>query len=133
MASGKLTDYPNPMFNLEPAIAEWRRQMIAGGIESGPTLDELESHLREETERQRRNGASHQEAFAAATRRIGNPDLLKSEFKKVGRAAIIVERIMVGIGSIVIGFGLFLSAVMIYLCLAGWIDRIVGSAAVMCS
>lgn len=42
------------MFDLEQAIARRRRQMIAGGIKVTEALDELESHLREDVERQGR-------------------------------------------------------------------------------
>ena len=38
------------MFDLEQAIAEWRKQMLAAGIKAPVPLDELESHLREEVE-----------------------------------------------------------------------------------
>jgi len=31
------------MFNLEQSIADWRRQMIAGGIKTPVPLEELES------------------------------------------------------------------------------------------
>ncbi|MGO8763935.1 MAG: hypothetical protein ACLQSR_02225 [Limisphaerales bacterium] len=40
------------MFNIEEAIAEWRRQMLAAGIEAPVPLEELENHLREEIEQQ---------------------------------------------------------------------------------
>jgi len=40
------------MFNLESAISEWRRQMLAAGIQSPVPLDELEAHLRDELEHQ---------------------------------------------------------------------------------
>jgi hypothetical protein len=125
-------------FTLERAIAEWRREMIAVGIKSCPTLDELEGHLREEIERQMCRGLTDQEAFAIAAQRIGNAGQLKSEFKKITRLSIVWERIMIGIGSIVIAFGLFLSAVMIALCLSSWTDRLVaplssvGSVLVVC-
>jgi len=36
------------MFNLEPSIAEWRRQMLAAGVKTPVPLEELESHLRDE-------------------------------------------------------------------------------------
>src|SRR5262245_19138800 len=120
------------MFNLEHSIAEWRRQMIDGGIKPSATLDELESHLREEMERLQRKGATDQNAFAIAVQRIGNARLLKIEFKKISRTPIMVERIMIGIASIVIALGLSLTVVTMYLCLPEWTDRIVASAAVIC-
>jgi hypothetical protein len=36
------------MFNLDQAIEQWRRQLAVSGIRSLETLDELESHLRED-------------------------------------------------------------------------------------
>jgi hypothetical protein len=54
------------MFNLEQAISEWRRQMLAAGIKTPVPLEELELHLREEIERQIQSGASKQQAFAMA-------------------------------------------------------------------
>ena len=45
------------MFNLEQAITEWRQRMLAAGLRSPVPLDELESHLRDEIERQVRAGA----------------------------------------------------------------------------
>ena len=42
----------NNMFDLEQSIADWRRQMLAAGIKTPVPLEELESHLREEIERQ---------------------------------------------------------------------------------
>ena len=70
------------MFNLEQSIAEWRRQMLAAGIKTPVPLDELESHLREEIERQMKSGLSEQKAFETASQRIGQPHVLKSEFQK---------------------------------------------------
>src|SRR5262245_54995251 len=72
------------MFNLDKAISEWRQQLAAGGIKASEVLDELESHLREDIEQQMRSGATEQEAFEAASSRMGRTDLLKSEFDKVG-------------------------------------------------
>jgi hypothetical protein len=71
------------MFNLEHAIAEWRQQMVEGGIDSSTTLDELEGHLRDDVERQTKSGADASNAFANAVKRIGPPATIKAEFKKV--------------------------------------------------
>jgi hypothetical protein len=72
------------MFNLEQAIADWRRQMTASGIGSPDVLDELEAHLREDVERQVRSGFAAQNAFEAAVQRIGWPARLRDEFAKAG-------------------------------------------------
>jgi hypothetical protein len=73
------------MFNLEQAIKEWRRQMIAVGIKSPHVLDELESHLREDLERRERAGLTPELAFENSAQQIGAAELLKPEFRKIGR------------------------------------------------
>ena len=72
------------MFNLDQAIAEWRRQMLAGGINTPVPLDELESHLREDVEQQVQAGVDPLQAFDAAVQRMGQASALKTEFWKVG-------------------------------------------------
>ncbi|EEF62679.1 permease prefix domain 1-containing protein [Pedosphaera parvula] len=80
------------MFNLDQAITEWRRQMVAGGIKSPEALEELESHLRDEVEQQMRLGASGQQAFEVAVQRIGQANALKEEFQKVGVSKTVLPR-----------------------------------------
>src|ERR1041385_6414011 len=70
------------MFNLDQTIANWRRQMAAGGIKRAEVLDELESHLREDIEAQMRSGTDAQRAFEVAVERIGRVETLKPEFAK---------------------------------------------------
>jgi hypothetical protein len=70
------------MFNLDQAIAEWRRQMLAAGIKTPVPLEELESHLRDDIDQQMTSGLSEQQAFESAMQRIGHADALKSEFRK---------------------------------------------------
>lgn len=71
------------MFNLEQAIAKWRQQMRAAGIKS-LTLDELESHLWEDVQRQIQSGMHEQRAFEMAAQEIGSAASLKAEFAKIG-------------------------------------------------
>jgi hypothetical protein len=71
------------MFNLEQAIAEWRQQMLSAGIQSPVPLEELESHLREEIERQIKVGADGQQAFETAATNLGHAKPLEIEFKRV--------------------------------------------------
>jgi hypothetical protein len=75
------------MFNLERSIAEWRKQMLAAGIKTPVPLEELESHLREEVERQMKSGLGEQSAFEISIQRIGQTGTLKTEFAKVGGTA----------------------------------------------
>ncbi len=48
------------MFNLEQAISEWRRQMLAAGLKTPVPLEELESHLRQDVEQQMQLGINAQ-------------------------------------------------------------------------
>lgn len=72
------------MFDLEYAITEWRRQMLAAGIKAPVPLDELEAHLRDHIDRLKA-GVSEEEAFHSATQQLGNSEILKQEFSKVKR------------------------------------------------
>jgi hypothetical protein len=71
------------MFNLEQAIVEWRRQMLAAGVKTPVPLEELESHLREEIERQTKSGSNEAEAFKSAVQKIGSAHTIQNEFEKV--------------------------------------------------
>src|SRR5258705_12020566 len=73
------------MFNLDEAIANWRRQLVAGGITSADVLNELEGHLREDVERQVQSGADPQRALDLAAQRIGRAEALKLEFERAGQ------------------------------------------------
>ena len=70
------------MFNLETAIAEWRRQMLAAGIQSPVPLDELEGHLREDIEQHMRTGMDEARAFELAVQHMGQAVSLRKEFMK---------------------------------------------------
>ena len=72
------------MFDLEQAITNWRKQMLAAGIKTSATLEELEIHLREEIERQIQSGLDKQGAFNFAVQKIGPASLLKMEFQRAG-------------------------------------------------
>jgi hypothetical protein len=71
------------MFDLETAIAKWRKQMLVAGLKTPSPLEELESHLREEFERQTTMGLDGQEAFDFAVKKIGHAATLKREFAKI--------------------------------------------------
>jgi len=103
------------MFNLEQSIAEWRRQMLAAGIKTPVPMEELESHLREEIERQMKSGLNEQKAFEVSVQRIGQPKMLNSEFKKSERT--FMKRtliILVGILGVLIGTAIILPALALY-------------------
>jgi hypothetical protein len=70
------------MFDLEQAIAEWRKQMLAAGIRTPVPLEELEIHLREEIAEQKKSGIREPKAFESAVQRIGRTDEIQAEFQK---------------------------------------------------
>jgi hypothetical protein len=73
------------MFDLETAVANWRKQMLAAGIQTPVPLEELESHLREDIERQMESGLAEQKAFEISVPQIGQPQALSHEFKESER------------------------------------------------
>jgi hypothetical protein len=95
------------MFNLEQAIAVWRRQMLAAGIKTPAPLEELEIHLREEVEQQMRSGTEAQPALEAAIQKIGRAGVLKNEFQKTNLPTVEKNRIKViagGVLTLLVGF-----------------------------
>src|ERR1051326_9444497 len=79
------------MFDLEQAISQWRREMRADGIADAETLDELESHLRDDVEDQTRSGSDLQLSFEAALTRMGQRAALQKEFQKVTVTRLILR------------------------------------------
>ena len=67
------------MFNLEQAIADWRQNMLACGIETPVPLEELELHLREEIERNVAAGMEPNNAFELAMQSVGDARMLIAE------------------------------------------------------
>jgi hypothetical protein len=59
---------------------------LAAGVETPVPLEELESHLREDVEKQMQRGVGAQLAFEAAVLRIGQASEIKNEFDKTYRA-----------------------------------------------
>jgi hypothetical protein len=99
------------MFNLEQSIAAWRRQMLSAGIKSPVPLEELEIHLREEIEQQMKSGMNEQAAFEIAVRQIGQPKVLKDEFKKSeGTFMKQIAKIGAGIIGVLAGMALIMPA-----------------------
>lgn len=103
-------------FNLDKAIVEWRQQMIRSGVNVSETLDELESHLRDEIEEQAQGVSEEANAFVAAIQRIGTARALKNEFDKTNHGKI-MKRIFIisaGIIGVLIGMGFVMPAVAQY-------------------
>ena len=96
------------MFNLEQAIADWRRQMLIAGINAPVPLEELEIHLREEIERQMKSELNEQKAFNVAVQKIGRANALKTEFKKANETNMNTTKlkplgIILAFGAVIMG------------------------------
>jgi len=113
------------MFNIDQAITQWRRRMTAGGVKDSTVLDELESHVREDFERQTRSGREAQGAFEVAVKKIGPASSLKNEFKK-SVAAVVAEKAMMGVAILFLAFGAFLSVATLILCYHTAAERVIG-------
>jgi len=80
------------MFNLKEAILKWRSELMQRESYSGSDVEELESHLRDEIGNLTLVSLSEEEAFLVATARLGDGDVLASEFAKVNVKAIWLRR-----------------------------------------
>lgn len=103
------------MFNLDQAISEWRKQMLAAGIKTPVPLEELESHLREDIAQQMQSGLNEQKAFEVSIQRIGQPQAIQREFKKVETKQM--KRILIisaGVVGILVGMAFVMPAVAQY-------------------
>jgi peptidoglycan/LPS O-acetylase OafA/YrhL len=126
------------MFNLEQAIVAWREQMLTAGIKTPVPLEELESHLREEIERQIQSGLNPKQAFELAVHKIGRVYVLQTEFSKVddGEKAGRWERwlaIIIAVGVVIpLGiYGFFKNDMSLGWRLAGFTDLAVICLAVL--
>ena len=103
------------MHEVDQAVVEWRRQMTHAGIMTPEILDELESHLREDVEREMASGVDASQAIRAAIQRLGAPGLLRVEFGKTERNTMKrVFSIGAGIVGVLVGMGFVMPAVALY-------------------
>lgn len=79
-------------FDLNRAIREWRENLAQSPAFRSENLDELESHLRDSVTTLQTRGLSAEEAFMVAANRIGKGGALESEFGKVNRTAVWLDR-----------------------------------------
>jgi hypothetical protein len=80
-------------FDLNAAVEDWRKQLMA---QPGLTPDnrrELEGHLHDSIAALRQGGLADEESFWLARRRVGHPQFLAQEFAKEDPAAVWRERL----------------------------------------
>jgi hypothetical protein len=76
------------MPDLEKQIGQWKASLKIVLGDSDEIVDELESHLREEINRQILAGRSVEEAFATAQAKLGQPADLAAEYARAAAPAI---------------------------------------------
>ena len=85
------------MFDLEQQIASWREQFVLALPNRSDVLDELESHLRDETDRLIRAGQSPEQAWQIATAKLGDAKTMAEEFAKTSPSPWLPARLSLSI------------------------------------
>jgi hypothetical protein len=99
------------MFDLDRQIQCWRERLAQAEVYGQSDLDELETHLREETATLAGKGLAEHEAFAVACMRMGSAQDLDPEFAKVNGGMVFRRRLFwMGAGVLGSGFTGYLAA-----------------------
>jgi hypothetical protein len=88
--------------NLDTKIAAWKNEML-GRLRDPDAVEELETHLRELLETAVTAGASTDDAWRTAVRKLGDANGLQREFAKLSRAAWLDTLTAVVVGMIMLG------------------------------
>ena len=70
------------MFDLEKAIQEWKKGFHKYQVFEDGIIADIELHLRDEFESQKKEGLDAEEAFRTAVAQVGSPESLSSEYNK---------------------------------------------------
>lgn len=72
-----------PRFDLNSALIRWSADLATRGNLAPGKIAELETHLRDSVAALQQRGLNDAEAFLIATRRLGSPAQIETEFEKV--------------------------------------------------
>jgi hypothetical protein len=100
-------------FDLNEAIRRWQQNLGASPALNADNVEELVSHLRASVQRLQADGLSVEEAFLAATRRLGERAAMEREFAKV-RMSNSGTRFTLCLVWLAVGIGLALSGYFYY-------------------
>lgn len=111
-----------PSFNLTAAVEHWAGELMHTGTFSQDNIEELKSHIIDQTLALEQAGLATDEAFYIALKRIGNINILKQEFRKENALALFHARLMLLLNGVVLFFLLKTGAEVgnLLLALAGW-------------
>ena len=97
------------MHDMEQSIAEWRKTIVAEHKVGRETIDELETHLRENVEQFVRLGMTEREAFQRAVAQLGGARMIASEFQKLDQGTWLPVKLVTGFGVVAaLGFAILL-------------------------
>ena len=80
------------MFDLDKQIASWRQRFLNDSAFYSDEVEELENHVRDAVERFVAEGYTERDAFLEATRLLGDPTMLRREYKN---SRPVIERLFV--------------------------------------
>ncbi len=80
------------MIDLDKQIASWRKRFLNDSAFYNDDVEELENHVRDAVERLVAEGYPEREAFLEATRLLGDPTMLRREYKN---SRPVMERLFV--------------------------------------
>lgn len=81
-------------FDLNAAVARWRKNLQSSPALRPQDVEELETHLRESTQALRARGLTLEEAFLTASRRLGPRRELEPEYGKVNGHHVWIHRVV---------------------------------------
>ena len=81
-------------FDLNRAIQQWRENLGQSPAFRNENLHELETHLRDSISKFQEHGLSPEEAFTLAEKRIGESYALETEFGKMNRKNVWLDRVL---------------------------------------
>jgi hypothetical protein len=86
------------MHELEQLIADWRKTVVAEHNVGHESIDELETHLRENVEQLLRSGMTESQAFERAVTQLGDARMIASEFGKLQQRTWLPVKLVAGFG-----------------------------------
>ena len=105
------------MFNLDKQVASWRQRFLNDSAFYCDEVEELENHVRDAVERFVAEGYTERDAFLEATRLLGDPTMLRREYKN---SRPVIERLFVPAAVVAVATFLLPMLVVLLANIDGW-------------
>lgn len=112
--------------NLDAKLAAWKNEML-GRLRDSDAVEELETHLRELVETAVAAGASTDDAWRTAVTKLGDSNMLKLEFDKLGRSGLVDATAVLLVGMVVLGLIMPITSLILFHSPAMHADRLLGA------